>query len=471
MASATLAVNFIGHTEKLRGALRDAEGQVDSFGNKLKSFGTKATDLGKKMSTFVTLPVLAAGAASFKMAGDFNESFSKMNTVFGTSGKEIDAWSKNAATSMGLSRKEAIDATGTFGNMFTQLGIGQAPAAAMSQSMVQLAADLGSFHNADITAVIDAQSSAFRGEYDALQKYIPTINAATVEQRALEMTGKATTKELTAQEKALAVQKLMMEGAGAATGDFARTSDGAANKQRILTAEFKDAATEMGVNLMPAGQKVIGMLSGLTEKFGGLSSGAQTAILVVVGLTAAIGPLIGMIGALSTAMAFLAANPVVAAILAFAAMAAATYALYQKSEDFRASIDYMGRTIVGTFQGMWRVVEPIINAFKAALDRLSGPLGSVLGAAGKLGGAVGGIVSRIPGFQTGGVVPGPSGSPCLAVVHGGERILPVSRAGQGVGSVNHYSIVVTAIDPASAQEAVVTAIREYERRNGQGWRT
>jgi hypothetical protein len=37
--------------------------------------------------------------------------------------------------------------------------------------------------------------------------------------------------------------------------------------------------------------------------------------------------------------------------------------------------------------------------------------------------------------------------------------------------VNYYSIAVTAIDPAAAQEAVVTAIREYERRNGQGWRT
>lgn len=471
MATGTVAVNFIGHTDKLRSALNKVEKDVEGVGSKLKAFGDKAQDVGKKMTMFVTLPVLGAGAAAFKMAGDFNESLSKMNTVFGKSGREIERWADTAATSMGLSRKEAIDATGTFGNMFTQLGIGQKPAADMSRSMVQLAADLGSFHNADITSVIDAQSSAFRGEYDALQRYIPTINAATVEQLALQMTGKATTKELTAQEKALAVQRLMMEGAGAATGDFARTSTGAANQQRILTAQFKDAATELGVNLLPIGQKILGWLTTLTEKFSALSPGMQTAILVVGGLAAAIGPLVGMVGALSTALAFLAANPVVLAVLAFGAMAAATYALYRRSEDFRYLVDYMGRSIVSSFQGMWGKVEPIIHAFRMALGSLTGPISSVLGAAGRLTGTIGGIVSHIPGFQTGGVVPGPAGSPRLAVVHGGETIIPTGASGGGGGTtVVTMNISVTAIDPAAAQEAVITAIKEYERRNGTNWR-
>lgn len=72
--------------------------------------------------------------------------------------------------------------------------------------------------------------------------------------------------------------------------------------------------------------------------------------------------------------------------------------------------------------------------------------------------ALGGIVTR----------------PTLAMIGeaGPEAVIPLSRFGGGGGVVtNYYEISVTAIDPASAQEAVITAIREYERRNGQGWRT
>jgi phage-related protein len=55
------------------------------------------------------------------------------------------------------------------------------------------------------------------------------------------------------------------------------------------------------------------------------------------------------------------------------------------------------------------------------------------------------------------------------LVGGSGYVVPNNRLG-GMGG-NTYQINVTAIDPAAAQEAVVTAIREYERRNGTGWRT
>jgi hypothetical protein len=55
------------------------------------------------------------------------------------------------------------------------------------------------------------------------------------------------------------------------------------------------------------------------------------------------------------------------------------------------------------------------------------------------------------------------------LVGGSGTVIPNNRLG-GVGG-NSYQINVTAIDPAAAQEAVITAIREYERRNGTDWRT
>lgn len=210
----------------------------------------------KGIATVAAGAFAAAGVGSLLKdavgsASDLNETVSKARTIFGPASWELEQWARTAATSFGQSRQQALDAAATFGNLFTQLGIGSDQAAGMSKEMVQLASDFASFHNADITEVIAAQTAAFRDEYDGLQRFLPTINAATVQQRALELTGKKATKELTAQDKALAVQKLMMEGAGAAAGDFARTSDGLANKQRILSARFEDVRAQIGSALLP----------------------------------------------------------------------------------------------------------------------------------------------------------------------------------------------------------------------------
>jgi hypothetical protein len=181
-----------------------------------------------------------------------NETVSKSNTIFGANAGEINAWASGAARDFGQSKQGALDAAATFGNMFTQIGIGTDVAGGMSMQMVELASDFASFHNVDPTEVIEAQTAAFRGEYDALQKFVPTINAAAVEQKALAMTGKTLTGELTAQEKALATQALMMEGAGAAAGDFDRTSTGLANSTRTMSAMWADAQVKLGNLLLPA---------------------------------------------------------------------------------------------------------------------------------------------------------------------------------------------------------------------------
>ena len=99
--------------------------------------------------------------------------------------------------------------------------------------------------------MIDAQQAAFRGEYDSLQRFLPLMSAANIEQQALAQTGKRNASQLTAQEKAVAAFTLMFSGAGDALGDFDRTSDSAANTQRRLNAEWKNAKTELGEGLLP----------------------------------------------------------------------------------------------------------------------------------------------------------------------------------------------------------------------------
>ena len=44
---------------------------------KIQKFGKSVQSVGKKMSTMVTLPLLAAGGASLKMSMDFQKSMTK----------------------------------------------------------------------------------------------------------------------------------------------------------------------------------------------------------------------------------------------------------------------------------------------------------------------------------------------------------------------------------------------------------
>jgi hypothetical protein len=189
---------------------------------------------------------------AIQAASDLNEQVSKSNAVFDSAGVAVEGWASDAAENIGLSKRAALDAASTFGNMFVQLGVSSTQAATLSKSIVELGVDFRSFTNADITEILQAQSAAFRGEYDSLQRFLPLINAAAVSQRAMELTGKKNADQLTAQDKALATYRLMVEGAGDAAGDFDRTQDSLANQQQKLSAQWENAKSDLGEGLLPA---------------------------------------------------------------------------------------------------------------------------------------------------------------------------------------------------------------------------
>lgn len=230
-----------------------AKGAFSAFGNVMQGvFQGIGQALFSAVGTGIRAAVGEIGKAT-RAASDLSETMSKVSTVFGDSSTEIFKWSKNSATAFGLSQQAALEATSTLGNMFLQMGEGADQAAGMSALMVELSADIASFHNVagGATEVLGDMQSAFRGEYDPIQKYIPLINAASVEQQALAETGKATAKELTALEKAIAVQTLVMQGAGVAAGDFARTIGGVANQERILAAQLENTRATLGQAFTP----------------------------------------------------------------------------------------------------------------------------------------------------------------------------------------------------------------------------
>ena len=194
-------------------------------------------------------------------ASDLNETINKSNTIFGANAAEMERWGSGAVRNLGLSKGAALTAASGFGDMFSQIGFTSGAAADMSRQVVQMSADLGSFSNLDTADVADRMSAAFRGEYDSLQAVIPNINAARVESEAMAATGKKTAKELTAQEKATAVLAIVQKDGARAMGDFAKTSDGYANSQKIAAAQAEELSTKVGGLLLPAMNGVMGFVN------------------------------------------------------------------------------------------------------------------------------------------------------------------------------------------------------------------
>ena len=80
--------------------------------------------------------------------------------------------------------------------------------------------------------------------------------------------------------------------------------------------------------------------------------------------------------------------------------------------------------------------------------------------------------SRVMAFDNGGVVPGPVGAPQMALVHGGETVLPTHKSA-GFSAGNQFNITVNAgvgTDGFAVGQQIVNAISQYERSNGSGWR-
>jgi hypothetical protein len=358
---ATAATAYIELRAKLDSFQRDldkAEQQATStsksIGQKFSDFGSKAAAVGKKMTVGLTLPLAAGFGAALNAASDLSESMNKVDVVFGQAAKGIQQWSKDAATAMGISRNEALQAAGTFGNLFTAMEIGQKPASDMSKGLVQLASDLASFNNADPTEVLDALRSGLVGETEPLRRFGVQLSAVRVEQEALNMGLAKSGEELTAAQKAQASYSIILRDTEKAQGDFARTSDGVANRQRIATAQFKDAAATLGNNLLPIGQKVLGWVTDLTGRFNKLSPDTQKLILILGGLAAAAGPVVTAIGGISAAIGFLAANPIV---LVAAAVVALTVLIVKNWDTIRDFTEKTFGAIAEWMTTTWRNIK------------------------------------------------------------------------------------------------------------------
>lgn len=350
----TLAIKLIGDVADYEQKMNGAAKKIDDFGDKMQATGAKVRSIGSTMTASVTQPLLEMANDAVEAASDMAESMSKVNVVFDESADAIIDWSEDSAEAFGQSQQQALEAVGTFGNLFDAMGIGVDKSAEMSMGIVELASDLASFNNIDPTEALEKLRAGLVGETEPLRTLGVNLSAAAVEAKAFQMglvdvsidmekvnratlnlekaqaaaakalkehgegsleyrdamqkVAEAETKlqdalagsnvELTAAQKAQAAYALILEQTKNAQGDFARTSDGLANQQRILNAEWENAQAQLGEKLLPLKLQLVGVLRDLLDRFNNLSPATQDWILKIAGIAAVVGPVLVVLGTL-----------------------------------------------------------------------------------------------------------------------------------------------------------------------------
>lgn len=272
MATRKIEVAITGDSRTLERAFARSGKAADSFGKRLSGGATRSlaslARVGAAASVVIGVGAVYGMKKAVDAASDLQESISKTNVVFGKNAKQVMAWSKTSVTAMGQSQQQALEAASTYGNLFQAFGVGLKPATKMSTTLTQLASDLASFNNTSVDEAIEALRSGLSGETEPLKRYGIAINDARLKNEALKLGLISTTKDaLSPAAKAQAAYALVMKDSQLAQGDFARTSDGLANSQRILRASFENVKATLGTTLIPIVTRAMNLVGDFLDEF------------------------------------------------------------------------------------------------------------------------------------------------------------------------------------------------------------
>jgi phage-related protein len=294
-----IMVQIAADVSQLKAGLAQAESSIKGMNSTVATANTGMQNMigtAKRMAgamgiAFAGQQVLQFGKDVVMSASSMNESISKVNVVFGQGADAVFKFGDSAAKNMGMSNQAAIEAAGTYGNLFQAFGIGQSKAGEMSTTLVQLAADLGSFNNTSTEEAINALRSGLAGETEPLKRFGVALNEVTLKNKAFEM-GFGTIKgAMDPAIKAQVTYALVMEQTKLAQGDYERTASGTANTMKTLSAQFADAKVAIGDLVLPAFNallKVTGLIIPVIKKMADFFKDNKDALkmLAIIAVTA-----------------------------------------------------------------------------------------------------------------------------------------------------------------------------------------
>ena len=411
-----LLFRFLGDTKNLDKATRGANKSLSKTEKGAKGVAKGWSAANKAVAGFIGA-VGAAELARFafdaaKMAEAANEAAASAEKVLGPALDTLRGNLEDTRRQLGFNIGEFDAMAARLGLLSEGFGLSNEAQGEFIEFLVRTGGDLAAFNGrvGDSEQAIDALTAAIRGEFDPLEQWGVKIKQSEINERALELQAADATGELTDQEAQIAaLASLIEEKAAPAIGALADAEGSLASQTNEARARFEDLKIQLGNQLIPVFNFLLGELLKSLQAWDRLTDSTtfyNTRLGVLVASTRRF--VNGFI------------NPIVSGI----------------------------RSIVSWFER----AASIVGAFTSRLGKIRVPNIRL---------------PSLPRFQTGGVVPGPVGSPQPIIAHGGE-VVTNPRLGQGAGGGGGISVTVNAGvgDANEIARVIVDTLQTYNQTNG-----
>lgn len=316
--------NLVDQYNKLDSAIAKAEQSQKSIKKQSKGFSSALKSMNN-MALGVAAAIGGAGFASIKFAGELEQTQLALEVLLGDADQATrikDEWTALAAETPFNSAD--IDSAG---KKLLAFGVGADDVTDSLRRIGDISAATGSSISdiADIYGKAKVQGRLFAEDINQFQgRGIPVVQSlakvlgvAETNVKDLVAEGKVGFPEL---EKAF---KDMTSEGGQFSGMMEKLSTSTMGQFSSLVDNAQLTLAKFGQMLLPLANNAMEAISGILEKIQAMDSGTKRATLVTAGLIAAFAAAIPVVNGLAGAMAFLAANPIVAGIAAAAVAVAA----------------------------------------------------------------------------------------------------------------------------------------------------
>jgi hypothetical protein len=273
--------------KKAGDGLDEGTRKASKFGDSMRRVGEVAAGvLAADLAKVAASKAIDFFKSSAEAASSLGESMNAVSKVFGTGSAKINEFGQDSAKAVGLSTRAFNEMATTLGAGLRNAGLTVDQTADKTIALTKRASDMASVFNTDVSEALQAIQAGLRGEADPLERFGVGLSAAAVQSRALADSGKASAAELSNQEMALARINIIMDQTASSAGDFAQTSNGLANAQRIATAQIENAQAKIGQGLLPVLGKAAQAAGDFAEAFSKLPNPLQMTVLGIAAVAA-----------------------------------------------------------------------------------------------------------------------------------------------------------------------------------------
>lgn len=214
---------------------------------------------------------------------DYVENVNLFQVSMGEFYDKAFAYAQLVNEKLGIDPSEWMRTQGVFMSLATGFGVARNQAYALSEGLTELAYDLSSLYNEDVSQSILRLQSALAGEIEPVRRLGIAISEASLKEFALARGINASVESMTEQEKALLRTLKLMEGAAniGAIGDFARTLESPANALRVLNQQITQFKRAVGSVLLPLITQILPYVQAVVE----LLSELITEFAILIGFT------------------------------------------------------------------------------------------------------------------------------------------------------------------------------------------